>query len=320
MKRGVWLRRRFELVKSRFENMFSRRDSAVVVDDAGVDTVAQHRAETEAKLEGKIKSPIPTTSLNNGTQTRRTSHAVRSSQVGRESARNSRLSVAGQHFAMAAVTGGLGQGLGFSTIDVQNVQLVDHAVSHRDGLFREDGGNDQGRTTFRRTTKRQSRFRYSMLDPTLGLGESVQHHEEDTTHSEQANFIRAMIESGNFDLQQLGLNKDSIDDPNFQTALHAALESFPPGIAAQIIEAAALHQETHPKEVERPVSPMKRARFSISIASKSAWNDIRIASNRWSRASSRRDSDIKLYDKPKFATRVWSRISWSRRNTDYIAY
>lgn len=318
MRRGAWLRRRFELVKCRFDTMFSRRDSAVAMDD-GADTVAQHRAETEAKLEGKIKPLIPTSDHNNAPPRARDSRATQASRGSRASARNSRLSVVGQHFAMAAVTGGLGQGLGFSAIDAHNGQQDDCTLSPHEGLFQEDGADGNEQALFRRSTMRRSRFRYSMLDPTLGLNESAQHQDADVSHSKQANMIRAMMESGNFDFQQLGLNKDAIDDPNFQTALHAALESFPPGMAAQVIEVAALHQEAE-RELQRPVSSTKKARFGISTASKIAWSDIRSASNRWSRVSSRRGSELRLYEKPRLARRVWSRVSWSRKNTDYIAY
>ncbi|KAK6080907.1 hypothetical protein SCUP234_05005 [Seiridium cupressi] len=320
MKRGAWLRRRFKLVQGRLDNMFKRRDSAVVVDDAAdaADAVAQHRAEAEAKLEGRIQPLVPVSQGTNTMPRRRNSHAVRESNGARTSLRHSRHSFVSQHFAMAAVTAGCGQGLGWSMADVQTSHPDESLVVSRENMFREDGEHI-GRTFVARSNKRKSQFWYSILDPSMGLGEGA-HHNDDAAYSEQANYIRDMMESGNFDLHQFGLSKDAIDDPNFQTALHAALESFPPGMAAQIIEAAATREEGHDEEVKRPVSSIQKARFSIAIASKTAWHDLRRASNRWSRVGARRDSDIKLYEKPRFSSRVWSRVSWGKKKTSYMAY
>jgi hypothetical protein len=297
MKRGAWLRRRFKLVKGQFSNMFKRRDSAVALDDDAVDAVdavAQHRAEAEAKLEGKIKPLIPTSqdTSNASTPRRRTSRMSRAARMSgqfRDSIRNSqRLSFVGEQFAMSAVTAGCGQGLGWSMIEVQTPQQQEeqHIAAHQ-SLFREDGGDHHSRPVFSRSAKGRSRFRYSMLDPSMGLGEAAVHQNNaDAAYSEQANYIRVMMESGNFDLHQFGLNKDAIEDPNFQTALHAALESFPPGMAAQIIEASAeLHEDDEQKDAERPVSSLRKSRFSIAIAGKTAWHDLRSASHRWSRAN-----------------------------------
>ncbi|ETS74176.1 hypothetical protein PFICI_14042 [Pestalotiopsis fici W106-1] len=329
MKRASWLRRRFQLVKGRFENMFKRRDSAVVLDDAvdAVAAVAQHRAETEAKLEGKIEPLVPSSSAaRNGpplSRRRRASAACDSNASARDSLRDSRLSFVGQQFAISAVTAGCGQGLGWSAPQQQADIAAASAAAHEGG-FHQDGGESNGRPVFPRSTKWRSRFRYSMLDPSMGLGEAAasHHHDDDAAFSEQANYIRVIMESGNFDLQQLSLHGASIDDPNFQTALHAALESFPPGMAAQIIEAAELYHDPE-DELERPVSSLKKSRFSIAVASKTAWQDIRRASNRWSRVSPRRDSDIKMYryTKPRLSRRVWSRLSFSGKQTGgYEAY
>ncbi|KAI4595957.1 hypothetical protein KJ359_006249 [Pestalotiopsis sp. 9143b] len=335
MKRGAWLRRRLQLVKGRFFDtiMFKRRDSAVVLDDAAdeaVAAVAQHRAEAEAKLEGKIEPLVPLSSHRPHdpskpplTRRRRASAAAESTAT-RDSLRDSRLSFVGQQFAISAVTAGCGQGLGWSA--PQQEAITAGASSH-EGMYREDGGDedgDHGRPVFQRSNKWRSRFRYSMLDPSMGLGEAAAHHsnDDDAAYSEQANYIRLMMESGSFDPHQINLRGASLDDPNFQTALHAALESFPPGMAAQIIEAAETYYDPE-EEIDRPVSSYKKSRFSISVAGKTAWQDIRRASNRWSRVSPpRRDSDIKLYryQKPRLSRRVWSRLSFSGKRTGYEAY
>ncbi|KAF3019808.1 hypothetical protein E8E14_012584 [Neopestalotiopsis sp. 37M] len=332
MTRASWLRRRIKLVKGHFENMFKRRDSAVVLDDANdaVAAVAQHRAEAEAKLEGKIEPLVPLSSP------RRRASAACDSASPRDSLRDSRLSFVGQQFAISAVTAGCGQGLGWSAPQQQaDMAAAAAAGTHEGGGggLHQDGGESNGRPVFPRSTKWRSRFRYSMLDPSMGLGEAAaahHHYDDDAAFSEQANYIRVMMESGNFDPQQLGVHGDSIDDPNFRTALHAALESFPPGMAAQIIEAAELYHDPEQEgdeQFERPVSSYnnnKKSRFSIAVASKSAWQDIRRASNRWSRVSPpRRDSDIKLYryQKPRLSRRVWSRLSFAGKPTGgYEAY
>ncbi|KAH8194421.1 hypothetical protein TruAng_011404 [Truncatella angustata] len=299
--------------------MFVRRDSAVVLDDQqAADTVAQHRAEAEAKLEGKIEPVVFPTRDNDTIPRRRNSRSARESHGVRDSARNSRQSFASQQFAMSAVTAGCGQGLGWSMADVRASQPELLGIASNENTFPEDGRDHHGPSLFARA-KRKSRFRYSVLDPSAGLGENAHHNDDDITYSQQANYIRVMMESGNFDLRQFGLSKMSIDDPRFQTALHAALESFPPGMAANIIEAAPIHQEREIEEgnLSRTLLSSRKSRFSIAVASKTAWHT---ASNRWSRVSLRRDPDLKPNEKPRFSRKVWSRISWSKKDIDYMTY
>ncbi|KAI1869385.1 hypothetical protein JX265_006475 [Neoarthrinium moseri] len=300
------------------------RPTSIVMGEDLADIVARHRAETAAKLEGKI-DPIVPISRQHGAPSKkregrapRDSHGVKGST--RDSKRDSRLSMISQHLAISAATTGAGHGPGALFADLQASQHEESCVSHRQSIFHEDIQEQRpGNPVPPQQVKRWSRWQYSMINPGLGLGHGV-HNDDEAVFSEQANYIRAMIESGNFDMRHLRLTKEAASDPAFQTALHAALESFPPGVAAQIIEEAHLHEDIRDEDVPKPVSPLRRARHSIQIASRTAWQDIRTASNRWSRIGPQRLADIRGYEKPRLARRVWSRVSWNRKPTQAMAF
>ncbi|KAH8662590.1 hypothetical protein BX600DRAFT_542307 [Xylariales sp. PMI_506] len=263
------------------------------------------------------------------------------------SRRDSLQSFVSQHIAMSPATAGAGQGIGGwsgpsggdgSGFDPQAVAHADHqasgfsaAAAARASVFVEDGHNNLGGGTFfapRRQRKRRgtggSRFRYSMIDPSLGLedfssqdsgigglgggggggggggsgggrrrakGRSVAgiggggegddfggfggfggsfDLETDLAASEQANYIRALIESGNFDLHHLQIARESVCDPGFRTALLSALENFPPEIALQILDGAGSTSASSTNgsaAAQSPISPSSSSYAASSLLS-----------------------------------------------------
>lgn len=295
------------------------RPASVVVADGLAALVEQHRAETAAKLEGRIEPVVPAAAYDDGdgpAGRRRGPFSVRHStgdrDLRRESRRDSRRqSFMSQHFAMSAATTGCGQGLGWSLTNLEAIQPGNPPLAQQ-GMFGEDGIDQADDRFFVKPPPRKSRFRYSMIDPSLGLGLSG-NHDDETTYSERAGHIRAMIESGNTEIERLSITGDTPTDPDFQSALQAAMESFPPGLAAQIVEEASLHERAAERDETPPTTPASPdSRYSIKFASKTAWRDIRSASNRLSRVGSKTSSYIKPYEKVGFTRRLWSRISLGR--------
>jgi hypothetical protein len=295
--------------------MPSRPASMVVADDLAA-LINQHRAEAAAKLEGRIQPVVPAAHDDGSVPRKRGSHSVRYSTETRDARRDSRRdsrrqSIMSQHFALSAATTGCGQGLGWTLANLQAVQPEDAISRTYPDLFREEEIDQEEDIFFSRLAARRSRFRYSTIDPTLGLWQGAS-HEDEAAYSEQAEHIRAMLDSDDSETNRFTITKESASDPNFQTALHAAMESFPPGVAAQMIEEANMQKRAEQQHDDSPPEPpLQKVRYSAQISSKAAWRDLRGVSNRWSRVKP--VSDIKGYEKSRFSRRLWPRMSFGRK-------
>ncbi|KAI0125429.1 hypothetical protein BJ170DRAFT_598242 [Xylariales sp. AK1849] len=302
MRRVDWLRQRFKVAKGRVAKMIGRTPSFSAGDNMA-DKVARDRATAQAQLEGKIAPVVPSRSGGRSQKKRQDGAAG-----ARDSVRDSRRSFMERHFAMSLAATGYGQGVGWIGGDVEASQYDEYFVPTRLSMYPEDGPDrTSGKLSFvKQATRRRSRFHYSMIDPTLGIGHSSS-HESDEAHSEQASYIRALVDSGSFDMEHLHLARESIMDPGFRTALHSALENYPPEVASRILESADTDDRNDEATRRDVLSPLRKARHSIQLVSKRVLHDARSVGNRWSRVSQAKP-DYGVYENPPKAKKAWLRV------------